>query len=175
MRTRIVFVALSIAGAAACAAPTPAPGPATGDDLTKINALRDNFVAAFNAGDAAKVVAGYTTDVIAMPAHHAMLSGKDAVLAYNRDFFSQMSPKLTLTPLETTIAGNWGYDRGTYSMSLTPKGGGASMTDKGKYLVIIQKQADGSWKVTRDIDNSDEPMPEPPPPPPPTTTKGKGK
>jgi uncharacterized protein (TIGR02246 family) len=168
---RITFVAFALVAAAACSAPTP--GPPTGDDLTKINALRDGFIAAFNAGDAAKVVEGYTADAVAMPAHHAAVSGKDALLAYNRDFFSQMSPKITLTPVETTIAGNWGYDRGTYTMTLTPKTGGAALSDKGKYLVILQKQSDGSWKVTRDIDNSDEPMP-PPPPPAPEPAKGKG-
>ena len=136
--------------------------------------MRDNVVAAFNSGDAAKVVEGYTADVIAMPAHHALVSGKDAVLAYNREFLSQMSAKLTLTPAETIVAGDWGYDRGTYTMTLTPKAGGTPITDTGKYLVIIQKQTDGSWKVTRDIDNSDQPLP-PPPSPAPEPAKGKGK
>jgi ketosteroid isomerase-like protein len=26
--------------------------------------------------------------------------------------------------------------------------------DQGKYLVIFQRQADGSWRVARDMDNS---------------------
>ncbi len=174
VRTMLAALVIS-AGAAACAPAAAPPGPPTGDDATKINALRDNFAAAFNAGDAAKVVEGYTADAIAMPAHHAMVSGKDALLAYNRDFFSQMSAKLTLTPAETVVSGDWGYDRGTFTMTVTPKAGGAPMNDQGKYLVLIQKQADGSWKVTRDIDNSDMPMPTPPPPPAPKPAKARGK
>lgn len=172
-----MLAALAIcAGAAACAPAAAPPGPPTGDDVAKINALRDNFVTAFNAGDAAKVVEGYTTDAIAMPAHHAMVTGKDALVAFNREQFSQVSFKMTLTPAETVVAGNWGYDRGTYTMTVTPKAGGAPMNDAGKYLVVIQKQSDGSWKVSRDIDNSDMPMPMPPPPPPaPEPVKGKGR
>jgi uncharacterized protein (TIGR02246 family) len=175
MRTRHAFVAFALAAAAACSAPAPAPGPATGDDLTKINAVRDGFAAAFNAGDAAKVVDLYTADAVAMPSHHATVTGRDALLAYNRDFFNQMSAKVTITPVETTVSGNLGYDRGTYTMTVTPKSGGAPMNDQGKYVVVLQKQSDGSWKVTRDIDNSDLPMPAPPPPPAPEPAKGKAK
>ena len=174
--TRKLLLAFVLVGAAAACAPAAAPpGPPTGDDVAKINALRDNFIAAFNAGDAAKIVDGYTADAVVMPSHHAAVTGKDAILALNREQFSQASLKITLKPLETTVSGNWGYDRGTYSMTITPKAGGAPMNDEGKYLVVIQKQADGSWKVTRDIDNSDMPMPMPPPPPTPEPAKAKGK
>ena len=174
--TRKLLLALALLGGAAACAPAAAPpGPPSGDDATKINALRDNFVAAFNAGDAAKIVDGYTVDAVVMPSHHAMVTGKDAILAMNRDQFSQMSFHIALKPVETTVSGDWGYDRGTYTMTVTPKAGGAPMNDEGKYLVVIQKQADGSWKVTRDIDNSDMPMPMPPPPPTPEPAKAKGK
>jgi ketosteroid isomerase-like protein len=33
--------------------------------------------------------------------------------------------------------------------------GGKLMTDKGKYLVVMKHQSDGSWKVAVDIWNSD--------------------
>lgn len=43
-------------------------------------------------------------------------------------------------------------------MTMTPKTGkGKPMSDKGKYIVVLQKQADGSWKIVRDISNSDLP------------------
>jgi ketosteroid isomerase-like protein len=34
---------------------------------------------------------------------------------------------------------------------------GASVEDHGKYLVILKRQSDGSWKMARDMDNSDRP------------------
>jgi ketosteroid isomerase-like protein len=45
---------------------------------------------------------------------------------------------------------------------VTPKTAGASMVmQNGKYLVILQKQTDGSWKIARDINNSSDPSPAP--------------
>jgi ketosteroid isomerase-like protein len=36
------------------------------------------------------------------------------------------------------------------------------ITDSGKYLVLLSKQADGSWLISAVIWNSDMPLPEPP-------------
>jgi hypothetical protein len=42
--------------------------------------------------------------------------------------------------------------------TLVPKTAqGEEMTTKGKYLTVWKQQADGSWKIVRDINNSDEP------------------
>jgi hypothetical protein len=37
--------------------------------------------------------------------------------------------------------------------------------EQGKFLQIYRKQSDGSWKMTREIYNSDLPLPTPPPTP----------
>jgi ketosteroid isomerase-like protein len=41
-------------------------------------------------------------------------------------------------------------------MTMLPKGGKA-MNDVGKYVAVWKKQPDGSWKMIRDIYNSDLP------------------
>jgi ketosteroid isomerase-like protein len=51
------------------------------------------------------------------------------------------------------------FVHGTYTMTSTPPGSHAPVRDKGKYVEIWQKQADGVWKVTQDIWNSDLPAP----------------
>jgi hypothetical protein len=46
----------------------------------------------------------------------------------------------------------------TYEQTFTdPKG--QPVTDRGKYVSIWRKQADGWWKVVQDIFNSDLPLP----------------
>jgi ketosteroid isomerase-like protein len=45
-------------------------------------------------------------------------------------------------------------------MTVTPPGA-APFEDRGKYLTICRKQADGSWKVARAMFNSDLPLPAP--------------
>ena len=49
--------------------------------------------------------------------------------------------------------------RGTYSSSFTVPGTDAPMEDRGKTLNVWKRQADGSWKLHRDIWNSNMPIP----------------
>jgi ketosteroid isomerase-like protein len=48
---------------------------------------------------------------------------------------------------------------GTYKMTLTPKKAGAKPlpTDEGKYIEVLKRQADGSWKIAYDIWNPNAP------------------
>ena len=55
---------------------------------------------------------------------------------------------------EVRVAGDWAFARGNYSVTLTPRQGGDVVTVDGKYLTVFQLQADGSWKIHRDIFNS---------------------
>jgi ketosteroid isomerase-like protein len=48
---------------------------------------------------------------------------------------------------------------GHYALTATVPGQKAPMSDKGKWFVILKKQADGSWKRTTDGWNSDNPPP----------------
>src|SRR4029077_8657329 len=119
----------------------------------------------------AGVAAGYTKDAISMGNHQSTVTGHDALVVSNQAMFDQMKATLELMPDETKTVGSWGFDRGRYKMTMVPKAGGAAMNDEGRYVVLLEKGADGAWKVSRDIDNSSMPMPMPPPPAP---AKGKG-
>lgn len=67
-------------------------------------------------------------------------------------------PTLTLSTVEVTELGDTAYEVGAYTMKLRPPGADV-MNDSGKYVVIWQRQGDGSWKLAVDIWNSDLPMP----------------
>jgi ketosteroid isomerase-like protein len=43
-------------------------------------------------------------------------------------------------------------------MTVQPRGG-REIKDKGKFVVVWKRQADGSWKIVRDVYNSDVPPP----------------
>jgi len=168
--TRRLFVVFGIVAISACAPGAPvANAPA---DVAALGAVRDGYVKAFNSADANAIGALYTSDAVAMPGHNATLTGPSAIVAYNKGLFDQMTAKIEVMPDETRTMGNFGYDRGRYKLTLTPKAGGPPISDEGRYIVMLEKGADGSWKVTRDIDNSSKPMATPAPPPP---TKSKAK
>jgi ketosteroid isomerase-like protein len=57
-------------------------------------------------------------------------------------------------------------------MTLTPVGA-APIENRGKYIEIWRKQADGSWKILRDVYSSDLPLPAPEKPAAPAKKKKK--
>ena len=167
--TRRLLLTFGIVAIAACASTPEANAP---KDVAALGAIRDGYIKAFNGADANAIGALYTSDAIAMPGHNATLTGQAAIVAYNKALFEQMNAKIEVTPDETRTMGNFGFDRGRYKLTMTPKAGGPAVNDEGRYIVMLEKAADGSWKVTRDIDNSSLAMPSPAPPP---TAPAKGK
>jgi uncharacterized protein (TIGR02246 family) len=145
---------------------------ASDDDTAAANKVRDEFTAAFNAGDAAKVASLYASDAVLMPPHEPVITGHDAIEKHNKELFDMFTATIKISSGESKVFGDRALDRGTYTIELTPKTGGSSMMDEGKYLVLLQRQSDGSWKITHDIDNTNVPA-APPPPAPAAPAKGK--
>jgi ketosteroid isomerase-like protein len=59
--------------------------------------------------------------------------------------------------VDVARSGDLAYETGAYSMSLTDPATRRVVTEKGNYIVVWKKQADGSWKVVRDVPVSDGP------------------
>jgi len=153
-----VALTLMLTFAGCQTAPTPEPKRDVAADTTAINALRDQVAATYNANDAAALAATYADDAIMMNPNEAAAEGRQAIQASYEAVFKENTSKLTFAPLETQVAGDWAYDRGNATITITPKSG-KPMEVSGKYLVIVKRQPDGSWKVYREISNSNEPPP----------------
>ena len=122
-------------------------------DLKAINALSDQYAAAFNSGDVAASVATYADDAILMGPNTPAFEGKQAIQSAHESQFKfyadrNIAATLSSTPLETEAAGDWAYQRGNYTNTFTPKSG-KPMEDSGKYLSILKRQLDGAWKTYR--------------------------
>jgi len=125
-------------------------------DRTAIRQAEENDMKLMNAKDWKGDSALYTEDAIQLPPNQAAVQGKASIQAWMEAFppFSNFQEQ----SLEIEGQGDLAFDRGTYSMTVTPAGA-APIEDRGKYLIIWRKQADGSWKVLRAIYNSDLPLP----------------
>jgi ketosteroid isomerase-like protein len=121
-------------------------------DLTAIRQADANDMKLMNAKDWKGDAALLSEDAIEMPPNQAAVQGKADIQAWEEAFppFSNFLEQ----SLEIEGQGDLAFDRGTYSMTLTPAGA-APIEDHGKYLTIWRKQADGSWKVLRAMYNSD--------------------
>jgi uncharacterized protein (TIGR02246 family) len=140
--------------AAACGGGVQEQTAAATPDPRPINELRAKFQEAYNAGDAAAVAALYTDDAVSLPDHHPAAQGKPAIQQYLQETFAQYAATMAITPADTEISGNLAHEHGTYTIKVTPKAGGETVTDDGKYVVILKRGADGAWKIHHDIDNS---------------------
>ena len=154
-------------GAAAGAAAPGAPGGGalfTGAEAAApearqgIETTRKAYAAAWQNGSAAQIANLYTPDAQVLYPDRPPVSGHDAIVEYFTGFFTQF-PKnqFELISKEVVVNGPWAFDQGSYRWKGTPRAGGAPEEDYGKYLVILQRQPDGTWKVARDMDNSDRP------------------
>jgi ketosteroid isomerase-like protein len=73
--------------------------------------------------------------------------------------FSNLAvPDGRLTTHDVIIDAGIAVERGTYEMTFHPKSGtGADIIDRGKYITVWERQADGSWKISRDMSKPDNP------------------
>ncbi len=118
---------------------------------------RDAFTRAFNASDTAALSALYTQDAEQMPPNAPAIRGAHEIAAGAAQMFSMMGkPQLTLTPETTEGAGDVAWETGTATINGTMNG--KPVQDVSKYLVIVRKQPDGSWKLHREIWNSSAPQ-----------------
>jgi uncharacterized protein (TIGR02246 family) len=159
-RVRVLAACLVAAGLAACSSrcaesqpPAMAPG-ATAADLAAIGRLHQEYVAAHNASDADRLMTLWTDDAVLMPMDEPAITGRQAIGEHYDEFFDQSPSEVTLESVETRVAGDWAFERIQVTVTL-PGGTEEHRHADVKYLWILQKQPDGSWKISRAIYNLD--------------------
>jgi uncharacterized protein (TIGR02246 family) len=153
----MALVALS----AGCSNPPPAPPPDTRPaDLQAVKDVETAWIKDMNAKDADKFASYFAEDGCALYPGAGILCGKAAIKAAFVPYFADPNFSLTLesTRAMASKGGDMVYSQGTYTMTTTNPKTKKPITDKGKYLTIYTKQADGSWKAVADTYNSDSPM-----------------
>jgi ketosteroid isomerase-like protein len=102
--------------------------------------------------DLDKFVSFYASDATLYPPGMPKVTGTESIREALKGLMSAPGFALELMPAKADVAasGDVGYTSGSYAVTMT---GGA---EKGKYVVVWKKQANGEWKVIEDIFNADE-------------------
>ncbi len=150
------LAALALAALAACETPAAMPAALTDADIAAISAVTDEFRQNVLAGNFAGVAALYTEDGMLLPPNAPAVTGRPAIQQYLESFPPVTNFNFTIA--EVAGVGDMAWVRGSYTMTLAPPGADP-MTDSGKFIEIRERQADGRWLLTRDIFNSDLPLP----------------
>ena len=148
-----VLAAVALVAAAGCA-----PKADTAKDAAAIRAMNDAWGQAVTQGDAAAMAGQFADDAVRLFPHMPILSGKAAIAgncAASVDHYLMEETDITD---DVQVVGDLAYARGTYTWKATPKAPGpAVVDDRGKFVTIYRRQADGAWKIVLDAPSSDLP------------------
>ena len=159
MKTMSVLVTIAALLGAGCNTDTQ---PSFADDLAAITAFNERYLDAINKEDIAALSALTTDGHIMLPPNQEPVVGKAANDAMNGGAFENYEFSETWRPVETVVDGDLGFQRGTFTVIATPREGGGNRLNRlevnGSFLRIYQRQANGEWRMTRDMFNSSTPL-----------------
>lgn len=156
--TTIVLVTLTL-GCMTRAEP-PATDAATARQ--KIEAGNAGLIAAVERGDSMAAASFYDDSAMAMPPGGDAAVGHANLVKLFGSFAGVTVTNMQLKVRDVAASGDLASETGHFEWTLTAKQAGAKpMTETGKYVVVWKRQADGSYRLFRDIWNADAP-PAPP-------------
>jgi ketosteroid isomerase-like protein len=139
----LVFQVGCMQAPALAAAP---PDTRVADEFTIMNG-EAGMAKDFTAKDPDKILAHYAD------------TGKEAIRAGLKEVVDdpKFSLDLVTRKVEVSTGGDLAYSQGTYTVTATDARTKKVVTEKGKYVEVYKKPADGSWKIVEDINNADAP------------------
>ena len=127
-------------------------------DVVAINELYNQSTIACSTGDAELYLSNFTEDVVVMPPGFPAANGKEELRTIINGLFGMFNLELPYTLDNVMVRGDWAYVRSSYLYSMTPKEGGETVTIAGKELDVLERQVDGSWKISLQCYNFDAPL-----------------
>ena len=152
--TGLLFVAACALVGTGCAASS---GAITDSDRSAIDKTVQAFSVAVLKGDFPTAAALWTEDGWILPPHAPAVHGRAEIAKFFSGFGK--TTKLVEKVIESDGRGDVAYAHFTFDATFTPPGATAPISDKGKGLLAMSKQSDGSWLTTRAAWNSDLPLP----------------
>jgi ketosteroid isomerase-like protein len=157
IKTLVLTLAFALAAAAVCLA----------GDTKAEQALREADAAwskVAESKDLDKTVSYYSDDATVLPPNAPVATTKEAIRKVWQDMLA--TPGFVIswkaTKVEVAKSGDLGFVSGTYEVTMNDASG-KPVSEKGKYVEVWKKQADGKWKCGTDTWNSDLPASAPAP------------
>jgi ketosteroid isomerase-like protein len=129
-------------------------------DIAAIKSFLATAGDAVNKGDVDAEVSRFTEDGIYMWPDAPAIEGRSALHEWFQQRFARVEAQLENDTQELEVFGDWAFERGTYVARIRPKNSDHVVAVRGKYLNILRRQPDGSWKIARRIRNRDHPVPQ---------------
>lgn len=129
------------------------------DAVSSIAAVRQEWLDAVKAGDAERLAALVTDDVVVVHGNGRCVRGRDELKVDFLRGFEAFSIEQNVSSVEIVIRGAWAFEICEVESRLTPNCGGESTHVQSTAVVALNRQSDGSWKVGRVLGILHSPLP----------------
>ena len=121
-----------------------------------LRALDTQWSKAAAAKDLEQTVAYYSEKAIVLPPNATSAATKETIRNVWKDVFAAPGLVITWKPTKVKLGSSddMAWVSGTYELLMNDPSGKPA-NDRGKYLEVWEKQADGNWKCAADMWNSD--------------------
>jgi uncharacterized protein (TIGR02246 family) len=124
-------------------------------DRAAIRAADSSFAAAANAGDVDALVAVYARDASLLPPNLPPQKGHTAIRSFWAGFLNAYTVKFEIASDTIEGRGDLAYNMGQFRFTAVPKErSNPGVADEGKFLEVLKKQSDGTWKYVVDMYSS---------------------
>jgi uncharacterized protein (TIGR02246 family) len=103
-----------------------------------------------NSRDARGIAALYTESATVLPPGHPPITGRQNIQAFWQGFFDAGASDLRLKSVQIVSSGDLAYEIGEYS-AMMPQPSGGTEPGTGKYLVVCERQPDGTLQMAADM------------------------
>jgi len=118
-------------------------------DAAAARRIVDTGISAVNARNLDAVLVLYADDAVLLPPDGEAVLGKQAIKAYYQSTFEDLSPELSFSSEEIITDNAWAFSRGKAVGRVTSTKTGAARSVNEKYIMILRRQPDGSWRIAR--------------------------
>jgi uncharacterized protein (TIGR02246 family) len=130
---------------------TPARDTALAGARRAIDAGNAAYKAAFLQADAEALAQVYDADGVRLNEGGVVIRGRTAIARDVAGFVSQVGPvRVTIETAAVWLVDDVAWESGAWSYTFQPKGK-AEQRLGGRYVTLWRHQADGSWRIWRDL------------------------
>jgi ketosteroid isomerase-like protein len=153
----LMLVGEMVAVSAQCSAAFPAPTASAGDLRKEIDAFNARFLEAHRKMDDAAILGMWAEDGVSLLPETAPMVGKAAIMKFLNGVTGQLKgwrmEKMELDFQGIEVSGDWASEWALEHQVVRPPDDRPVFDGRGKMLLVLRREADGNWKVKREMWN----------------------
>jgi ketosteroid isomerase-like protein len=120
--------------------------------------IEDQYSETLLAGDSESWLSLWDDDAAMMPNYHMPIQGKQNINIFIKNFMRIFKfVVFDIQIIKTIFGDNIGIVYGNYRETVEYKTGGSRIDTFGKFIDVLKKQEDGTWKIIADFSNTNYP------------------